>query len=197
INAACKFSNTVSFGKMLVRWNDRPRPIRQVSCGCTPVMSRLSSSTRPLSGRKCPVIRLNSVDLPAPLGPMTAAICRVSTVRDTSETATKPEKDFVRQAISSMPPPPQARQRRVERSENASGEHEQQHHQNRAQHEWPVFGIGSDLLVQQGQHERADRRAPEMVHPAKNRHDHYVSRFRPEHEIGKDAAIEDAEQRAR
>ena len=76
--------------------------MRQVSCGGTPVMSRPSSSTRPLSGRRCPVIRLNSVDLPAPFGPITAAICRVSTVSDTSETATKPEKDLVRPAISSI-----------------------------------------------------------------------------------------------
>src|SRR6476660_1567727 len=125
MNAACKYSNTVSFGKMLVRWNDRPSPMRQVSCGCTPVISRSSSSTRPLSGSKCPVIRLNSVDLPAPLGPITAAIWRLSTLNDTSETATKPEKDFVNPAISSMALLPEARQCGVKGSEDATREHEQ------------------------------------------------------------------------
>src|SRR3954452_7494269 len=149
MKAACKFSNTVSFGKMLVRWNDRPKPMRQVSCGCRLVMSRPSSNTWPLSERKCPVIRLNSVDLPAPFGPITAAICRVSTRSETSETATKPENDLVRPTTSSMPPLPQARQCGVERPKNAAGEHEQQHYQNRAQYKRPVFGIGGDLLVQQ------------------------------------------------
>src|SRR3977135_346875 len=40
-------------------------------------------------------MRLNSVDLPAPLGPMIQAICPFSTVRSTSCTATNPAKDFV------------------------------------------------------------------------------------------------------
>jgi hypothetical protein len=68
------------------------------------VISRESSRIRPLSGRKCPVIRLNRVDLPAPLGPITAAICLVSMVSDTSATAMKPENDLVRPAISSIAP---------------------------------------------------------------------------------------------
>src|SRR3954462_9959035 len=105
--------------------------MRQASCGCTPVISRPSSSTWPLSGRRWPVIRLNRVDLPAPLGPITAAICRVSTVSETSETATKPEKDFVSPAISSMSLLPQARQRGVEGAQDAAGKHEQQHDQDR------------------------------------------------------------------
>ena len=36
------FSNTVSFGKMLVRWNERAMPMPQILCGATPVMSRPS-----------------------------------------------------------------------------------------------------------------------------------------------------------
>src|SRR5438477_7262554 len=137
---------------MLVRWNERPNPIRQVWCGCTPVMSRPSSKTRPRSGRRWPVIRLNRVDLPAPFGPITAAICRVSTFSDTSDTATKPENDLVRPAISSIALLSDARQRGVERPENAAGKREQQYDQDRAQDEWPVFGIGGDLLIQQRQH---------------------------------------------
>ena len=42
ISAACTFSKTVSLGKMLVRWNDRPMPRRQMRCGAAPVMSRPS-----------------------------------------------------------------------------------------------------------------------------------------------------------
>ena len=103
-SAACKFSNTVSLGKMLVRWNERPMPMRQMRCGGAPVMSRPSSRTVPLSGCRWPVIRLNSVDLPAPFGPITAAICRVSTVRLTSETARNPPKDLLSPLISSTAP---------------------------------------------------------------------------------------------
>ena len=60
---------------MLVCWNERLIPMRQMRCGAALVMSRPASHTRPASGRRCPVMMLNRVDFPAPLGPMTAAIC--------------------------------------------------------------------------------------------------------------------------
>ena len=50
--AACTFSSTVSLGKMLVRWNERPMPRPQMRCGGTPVMSRPSTTTLPAVGRK-------------------------------------------------------------------------------------------------------------------------------------------------
>ena len=51
-------------------WKVRPMPASQSSCGLRPDISRPSSRTRPVSGRKKPFSRLNSVVLPAPLGPM-------------------------------------------------------------------------------------------------------------------------------
>src|SRR5437588_11483186 len=126
--------------------------MRQASCGCTPVMSRSSSSTCPLSGRRCPVIRLNRVDLPAPLGPIIAAICRASTRNDTSETATKPENDLRRPDSSSIAPAPQPSDGAVDSAKNAARKHEKQHDQDRAEHERPVFGVGSDLLIEQCQY---------------------------------------------
>src|SRR5205085_3773754 len=135
--------------------------MRQASCGCTPVMSRSSSSTCPLSGRRCPVIRLNRVDLPAPLGPITAAICRASTRNDTSETATKPENDLRRPAISSIATAPEPPDRAVDGAEDAARKYEQQHDQDRAQHDRPIFGVGGDLLVKQRQYQGADGRSPE------------------------------------
>src|SRR3954447_23172859 len=113
---------------MLVRWDERPSPMPQIRCGAMPVMSRPSSVTRPVSGCRCPVIRLNSVDLPAPFGPITAAICPVSTLRLTSLTARKPAKDFDSPTISSIETLLDARQQRVERAEDAAGKREQQHH---------------------------------------------------------------------
>ena len=59
---------------MLVRWNERPMPSRQRSCGAMPVTSGSLKTTRPVSGRRWPVIRLKSVVLPAPFGPMMALI---------------------------------------------------------------------------------------------------------------------------
>ena len=91
MKAAWMFSNTVSLGKMLVRWNERAMPMPQILCGATPVMSRSSSNTSPLSGCRCPVMRLKRVDLPAPLGPITAVMRFFSTLRLTSLVATKPE----------------------------------------------------------------------------------------------------------
>src|SRR5215510_11487265 len=49
----------------------------------------------PWVGCRCPVMRLNMVDFPAPLGPIIQAICPWTTVRSTSWTATNPSKDLV------------------------------------------------------------------------------------------------------
>src|SRR5882724_294395 len=46
-------------------------PRRHRCDGCKPVMSSPLCRTRPDSGRRSPVIRLNIVDLPAPFGPST------------------------------------------------------------------------------------------------------------------------------
>src|SRR5580658_2443015 len=104
---------------MLVRWNERPTPKRQMRWGGTPVMSRPSRRTLPLSDRRWPVIRLNSVDLPAPFGPITAAICRVATVRLTSETARNPPNDLERPDTSSMARPSQSAHPAPQRDEAA------------------------------------------------------------------------------
>src|SRR5258708_35020218 len=161
-------------------------------------MSLPSSTTVPLSGSKWPVIRLNSVDLPAPFGPITAAICCVSTVNDTSETATKPENDLRNALISSIAPAMgQPGPAGVEGAHDAARKGKEQHHQDCPQHQGPVLGVGGDLLVEDGQHRGADHRPPEMIHPAQDGHDHHIGGFRPEHKIGVDAAVEDAKECSR
>src|SRR5579864_8765278 len=114
-------------------------------------MSRPSRRTLPLSGRRWPVIRLNSVDLPAPFGPITAAICRVATVRLTPETARNPPNDLERPETSSMAlligagfvpaGTAQAAPQRDEAADDAAGQAEQQHQQDRAEHERPILGV--------------------------------------------------------
>ena len=59
-------------GKMLVIWKLRDRPRRLISNGFMPSMRWPLSRISPLVGAKRPLMRLNSVDLPAPFGPMMA-----------------------------------------------------------------------------------------------------------------------------
>ena len=57
---------------MLVIWKLRARPRRLISYGGRPSMRWPLSRISPLVGPKRPLMRLNSVDLPAPFGPMIA-----------------------------------------------------------------------------------------------------------------------------
>ena len=104
ISAACTFWNTESFGKMLVRWNERATPSAHSLCGAMPVTSRPASVTRPASGFRWPVSRLNSVDLPAPLGPMMATISWRATARLTPSIAATPPNARLRSCASIMAP---------------------------------------------------------------------------------------------
>src|SRR2546425_13193798 len=124
---------------MLVRWNERPTPMRHSSCGGTPVTSRPLSTTRPASARRCPVIRLKSVVLPAPLGPMIALTLPLGTSNETRETATKPSNDLVRSRTSSTSRPPEPAPEQLEGAAQAAGEAEEQHDEDRAEHERPVL----------------------------------------------------------
>src|SRR5919108_1382996 len=136
---------------MFVRWNERPMPSRQTSCGATPVMSRPSRITAPASGSRCPVIRLKNVVLPAPLGPMMAAIWPGATVRLTPPTATKPSNDLRRSRTSSTTRAPPAARHQLDGAGEATREDEQQHDQDGPEHERPVLGVRRDLLVEQDQ----------------------------------------------
>src|SRR5882672_11567562 len=73
-------------------------------------MSRSKRVTEPPSGRSSPVIRLKSVVLPAPLGPMMRRRSPGSTVRSTPDVTRSPPNDFVRLRTASAlsVPPPQA-----------------------------------------------------------------------------------------
>ena len=147
-------------------------------------------------GCRWPVIRLNSVDLPAPFGPITAAISR-SRPRGTSDTAQSrrttcvaahfKHRAAVRAASQAQPARGRRRSRRGRRTAAPAGSRPARTANTRCR---------SDLLVEDDQHRGADHRAPEMVDPAEDGHDHHLGGFRPVHVIGEDAAIEDAEQGA-
>src|SRR5215207_424629 len=209
MKAACTFSNTVSLGKMLGRWNERPMPILQMRCGGAPVMSRPWSTIWPSSGRRWPVIRLKKVDLPAPFGPITAAMLPWATDRLTPSTAVNPSKDLRTPRTSSIwidlfksaggrraLPPAKARDQCFRGSGDAARKQEQQQDQDASHHERPVLRVGGDLLVQHDEGEGADRRAPEAPNSAQDRLDQRLGRLGPVGEVRKDAAVEDAEQRS-
>src|SRR3974390_798654 len=185
---------------MFVRWKDRPNPMLQILYGATPVTSRLSTNTQPAVGCRCPVMRLNSVGFPAPLGPMTAAISPSATARSTSETARKPANDLERPRTSSTDGPSLLAAKPSYAGGQAAcdspREDEQQDDKDGAEHKRPIFGVGGDLLVEQHERRRSDDRTPEMIDAAENGHDHHLGRFRPVDIIGEHTAVEDAEQGA-
>src|ERR1700675_4189516 len=190
------FSYTVRRGKMFVRWNERPMPMRQRSCGAMPVTSRFLKTTRPVSGLTWPVMRLNSVVLPAPLGPMMALIEAGGTVKLTPSTAWKPPKLFRRSRTSSMRPlfPHEAVADQRGGAREPAREDEQQGDEDGAEDERPVLRVGHDLLVQPQQHEGAEGGAEEGAHAAEERHDQDLGRLGPVGEVRKDPAVEDAEE---
>src|SRR4029453_551439 len=191
------FSNTVSFGKILVRWKERPMPSRQRSWGAMPVTSRSLKRTLPASGRRWPVMRLNSVVLPAPLGPMMALIDPRGTLKLTPPTARKPSK-LLRSPVTSSTrrPPAHPLAEGHEGARDASGEDEEEHHQDGAEDERPVLGVGDDLLVEPDEDGRPEGGAEERAHAPKERHDQDLGGLGPVGEVGEDAAIEDTEEAA-
>src|ERR1700733_10716113 len=94
--ATRRFSNTVRFSNGRGIWNERPMPPMQRARGGVRVMSLPSKCTVPVSGRSTPVMRLNSVDLPAPFGPMMPSASPRATSSATPSTALSEPNDRAR-----------------------------------------------------------------------------------------------------
>src|ERR1700748_3615953 len=75
-------------------------PRRQTSSGGSPSMRPPWNAMAPSSGANTPAIRLNSVVLPAPFGPITAKIEPCGTEKLTPATARSPWKFFVTPSTS-------------------------------------------------------------------------------------------------
>src|ERR1700722_11196961 len=103
--AKSTLSSTESFGKRLVTWNVRAMPSAVRRWLGQRVTSWPNSSTRPDDAGRMPVIRLNSVVLPAPFGPMMALRSPGMILSDTPRTARSPPKVFDRSFSSSTGPP--------------------------------------------------------------------------------------------
>src|SRR5579884_2837220 len=82
-------------------WKVRSRPQRARRKGGTPSRLRPASRTSPRSGRSSPLIRLTSVVLPAPLGPIRPRISSGIRWRVTSWLATRPPKRLLTPSTAS------------------------------------------------------------------------------------------------
>src|SRR6266536_2449177 len=120
-------------------------------------------------------MRLKSVVLPAPLGPMMALIEPRGTLKLTRVTAWKPPKLLLRSRTSSNLSP--------------AWEDEEQHDKDGAEDERPVLRVGDDLLVQPDENESAEGGADEGAHAAEERHDQDLGRLGPVREVGEDATV--------
>src|SRR3954470_10391978 len=86
------FCSTVSRDSALVSWKVRTTPSRATWCGAVWPMSRPSNVQLPVFGWSNPVSRLNSVVLPAPLGPIRPVIPPRWISRWSTATAVRPPK---------------------------------------------------------------------------------------------------------
>src|SRR4051812_18385581 len=89
------FCSTVSRDRALVSWKVRTTPRRATWCGESLPRSRPSKDQVPVLGWSNPVSRLNSVVLPAPLGPIRPVMPPRWISRWSTETAVRPPKDRV------------------------------------------------------------------------------------------------------
>src|SRR5262245_55565755 len=96
-------SSTFILASTRVSWNVRTRPIRAMACGARPAMSRPSNAMRPASGRRKPLTTLNSVVLPAPLGPISAVTVPACTSKPAPSTARRPPKRRRTSSTTSRP----------------------------------------------------------------------------------------------
>src|SRR5687767_1963215 len=149
----------------------------------SPVISSPANLTRPACGLRTLVMRLNTVDLPAPFGPITARISPGSIVKSTRSTATSAPKRRSSPRHSSSGIFPQQAPKALGRKEHEGDEH-------RAENERPEIGHLRELVLQEHEEGTAEDRADERPGPADHDHDEDVTRGQPEEELGRGVAGE-------
>src|SRR4051794_29312743 len=150
-------------------------------------MSCPSKTIRPASGRYTPLIRLNTVDLPAPLGPMRPRISPSSTLNVRLETASRPPKRLLSAVTSStaliealgsfehlattrealvQPSQQAARREQHDREQKRSGDYELKVRKRFRREEEPA-----QLLVEKGAERRSNHGAVAAQHQHHDRLD--------------------------
>src|SRR3954470_19488347 len=126
-------------------------PFCATRCTGSPVMSSPSKLTWPASGFRVLVIRLNTVDLPAPFGPITARISPRSMVRSTLSTAARAPKRRVSLRHSS-------RGIFTEQTQDALRGEQHERDEDRSEDERPQVRHLRELVLQEDEEHRAEDR---------------------------------------
>src|ERR1700730_13835515 len=183
------FSSTVMPSKVCGTWNVRARPSRARASGAKRVMSRPSNRTLPEVDDKSPVRQLNSVDLPAPFGPIKPKMSPCSSVTDAASTAWKlPKAVVTSQASRSMGGPFRNRCLRClvgygpdpfDQRQNAAGLKARDDDDDGAiDHEGEPCPLTAKQIVgdflQRHQDRRADQRTEQQARAAERRHDQHL-----------------------
>src|SRR6266852_7886248 len=142
-------------------------------------------------------MRLKSVVLPAPLGPMMALTEPRGTEKLTPPTAWKPSKLLRSSRTSSTGRPSgEATPETKGGARDPAGKDEEEHDEDGAENEGPVLRVRDDLLVEPEEHEGSEGRAEEGAHAPQEGHDQHLGGLGPVGEIGEDPSIENAEEPA-
>src|SRR5258705_1423256 len=165
------FWSTVYSRNSAVAWNVRAMPRRQISDGRSPeIRSRLKRISPAVRGMT-PVIRLKTVLLPAPLGPMRPWIDPGATVMVRSATACSPPKRRETERSSrskagsrgrgcaSRRPPEQATDRARKRHEPLGREEHRQDEHGAEDEDLVMVELAEELRGDR-HHDRADDRSP-------------------------------------
>src|SRR5437588_2571725 len=152
-------------------WKGRAMPRAVMRSGRSPPVGSPRNRTRPAVARRKPVMTLNSVVFPAPLGPISPTISPSATANDTSSTARSPPNATETRSHSSMPPPPEPR------AQDAVGQIDRHQHQGGAVHEQPVLAEEAERFREDRQDDAAEDRPEEGGGPAEDRVREDVDRF--------------------
>src|SRR6185369_1230341 len=176
------FSRIVSAASGCTTWTVRPMPSRVASYGSPPVMSCPAKRMIPASGFTKPVMRLNTVVFPAPLGPMRKTTSPSSTWKLTSLVASSPPNRLLTFSNSRMRAiasalhrtdgaclPPELRSPHEERDHPAREEDDHHDQQRPVDHQVGVLEVRLEDLRGEGEDDAAEDRSPDRRRPAEHR----------------------------
>src|SRR6266478_8468759 len=200
-------SRTLMLLKIVVSWKVLTTPFRATMCGASPEMRSDRNRTSPLVGFRNDAISLNSVDLPAPFGPITERISPSCTARLTSLTATSPPNRFDSPAmVSSSPTASAPPLRRRTQAQETIGQNQHQRNQDRREDQQLILTGLEQEVPTVIEDEGADNRAEDVTESAEEAVQHEVDgigdreagrvdRLRDRHEHGAADAPEEGRDR--
>src|SRR5205085_1005053 len=155
----------------------------------SPVTFSPANRTVPWLGSSMPVIRLNSVDFPAPFGPMTARTSPSATRIDTWSTATSPPKRRVSSSSSSNATisfrfGPAATKAGTNQAPDPLRRKHHESDEDKPKEQGPGLGVIAQLVLNDQKESSAENRADQCAGAADDHHDQDLARQQPEQQLG-------------